>query len=201
MSFIGFRSSVGSTIILREMNTQVLIAGIAALSAFIVALISAWATRQNTRDLELLKSALSGRDASRGMVRDETRAVLAHMGALVAAIQRLKDAALLLGAAPDGSEHLRSARASFEAAAGALRQTFAEADASLSKTEHDAAHHAKRISIKLLQRIAMTNDGNSLPAEARWELDNRRLELTAVQAELRDARVRRLLGVAEANAT
>jgi len=178
------------------MDTHVLIAAIAALSAFIVALVSAWATRQNTRDLELLKNALSGRDASRGMVRDETRAVLGHLDALVAAIQRLKDAALILCAAPDGSEQLRSARASFGAAAGALGDTFAEASASLNKAEHDVAHDSKRISIELQQRIAMTNDSDSLPARVRLEIDNRRVELTAVQGELRHARVRRLLGVA-----
>jgi hypothetical protein len=177
------------------MQTQMLIAAIAALSAWLVALISAWATRRNTRDLELLKSALSGREAARGMVRDEARAALGHLDALVAAIQRLKDAALLLGTAPDGSEQLRSARANFEAAARGLVNTFADAAASLSKPEHTVAHHAKRISIELQQRIAMTTD-DSLPSGARWELDNRRLELTAVQAELREARIRRLLGVA-----
>jgi hypothetical protein len=180
------------------MKTQMLIAAIAALSAWLVALISAWATRRNTRDLELLKNALGGRDAARGMVRDETRAVLDHLDGLVAAIQRLKDAALLLSTAPDGSEQLRSARASFESAARALVNTFAEAAASLSKPEHDVAHHAKRISIELQQRIAITTD-DSLPSGARWELDNRRLELITVQAELREARIRRLVGVAEAS--
>ena len=189
---MGNRVSIDVTV----MSATLLVPAIAAFSALVVALVSAWLTRRNSRDLELLKSALTGREASRGVVRDETRQVLHHLEALVASIQKLKDAALVLVAAPDGNQQMRSSRVRFEAAAAAVGSTFAEAAASLSKAEHTTAQDARRVVIELEQRLAKS-DTDALPAGVRWELDTRRLELTALQTELRDARTKRLLRVAD----
>ena len=102
---------------------------------------------------------------------------------------------MLLAGAPDGTQQLRSARTSFDAATASMASTFATSAASLNEAEYKAAHDAKRIALELQQRLAATKETDALPAGPRWELDARRLELTALQSDLRDARTQRLLAV------
>jgi chromosome segregation ATPase len=176
--------------------TGLLIASvIAAATSVVVALLTARAVRRNGRDLETLKAHLAAAQSADLRLTEEIRLGSTHLQALISSIQTLKDALSTTGAAPRALLLSEATWKALEPAVVNVQSTYASAVAVLTDHELQLAHRAKGLAQQLqsaFSRFTMTGlQENATQLDS--DIHEVRNELTALQMELRDARLSRVV--------
>jgi len=167
------------------METALVVSVVAAASSVIVAMVSALMSRRTARSLEELKVEVGARQAARERLDDESRVVIGHLQKLIASVQNVKDAALLVHDVPIETTDLTSIKHTIEGAVRVMMNSFSEAAAYLSDDELRAAHAAKSIA----WRLQFSADPSLKSID---RLDGMRTELSMLQTQLRQSRIQRL---------
>jgi len=165
------------------METTLVVSVVAAATSVIVAVVSGLMSRRTARSLEELKVEVGTRQAARERRDDESRAVIGHLQKLIASVQNVKDAALLVHDVASETADLTSIKRTLEDAVRALANSFSDAAAHLSDEELSAAHTAKEVA----WRLQFSANLKSID-----RLDAMRTELSTLQTQLRQLRIQRL---------
>jgi hypothetical protein len=173
-----------------SMEITLVVSVVAAATSVIVAVVSGLMSRRTARSVEELKVEVGTRQAARERLDDESRVAIGHLQKLIASVQNVKDAALLVHDVAIETTDLTSIKRTIEDAVRAMVNSFSDAAAHLSDEELRAAHTAKEVA----WRLQFSANLKSID-----RLDAMRTELSALQTQLRQLRLQRLTENLSAN--